>query len=328
MTILNIIERAKITFPQASHSELLKDIDTVQKRFSEKTLMLEKEGELASPSTSLEWSLPSDFLELSDRDSIELYDSNGNPLYLKNLQIWYTIDTGVITFYSTSGSTITSIPSSVDTVYMRYKYRSGTIDEVTDSLTIDEDFHEGIESGAMERLYVRYPTLPILTRGKEGDSGIAIGGMMRHDMNMIQYHRSIYDRATIDARKRRNSKRGTYSDVQSYPFAGRFELIKRGKLSGATTILPVSLGYDNYLKVTCTSPTTVTIGTSWGWTTTPTGVISSGTLTLTSASSEFTETMMVQSPYSMRHSRSSATTWVFTLPSSYTNCVIYLTEPS
>jgi hypothetical protein len=322
MTILNIVERIKLTFPQASIPEILKDIDFVQKKFSEKTYILEKEGELASPSTTTEWSLPSDYLELSDSQAMELYDSNGNPQYLRDLQIWYSIDTGTIKFYSTSDSVTITDMSSVDSIYMRYKYKAPAIDEYSDSLTIDEEFHDGIESGVMERLFARYPTIPVF----DGQGKLV---SMRNDMSMIGYHKNEYNSATVRARQRMNSKKNTYSDLQSYPFAGKFELIRRGKLSVATTIVPVSLGYLDYLKVTCTYPSTVTIGANWGWTTTPTGAIVGNTLTLTSASSEFTESMIVEKAnYSMRHSRSSATTWVFTLPSSYTNLSFCLTEPS
>jgi hypothetical protein len=323
MTIQNLIEGAQRSFPKARHAELIKDIDVVQKRFSRETLLLEKEGSLASPSTTLSWDLPSDFIELADKDSIQLYNSDGDPLYLGQLEIEAVIDNGHITFYSTTTTTIDNMPSSVDSAYIRYRYVAPDVDEYTDTLTIDESFHEGIEAGVMERLYARYPTIPLLN-----EPGAA-GQIFRHDTNMISYWKGVYTENRINAKKYRNSKRNTFTEFSNYPFAGRFELIKRGYVSSTTTIFPTTLGYSKYVKVTVTSPSTVTIGNNWGWTTTPTGSVTGSTLTLASADSEFTETMVVKNAnYSRRHARTDATAWTFDLPSSFTTYSFELVELS
>ena len=279
MTAKTIVESVRQIFPTIGSTQILKEIDLVQKEFADETEILTASAELTSPSTNTVWALNSSIKSIYN---IEAYDSNSLPVELDDVNLTYNIEFGQITFIDTTGVVITGLPTGINSIYVSYYKIPASITAETDSLEIPEQFHEGILARVFERFYSRFPIDMVV----QGQIVKAV------DWNAVKYWNGVYTEIRIKAKKYKNINRDSMDASYTVDWAGYPNIIKRTKYLGAGIMLPLSSAYTKYLRVTATSPNTVTVNTSFGFTSTITASIVGGVINIGSTA-EFTPTMFV-----------------------------------
>jgi len=310
MTVLNIIEQVEQLFPELGRTQILLDIDSSQKEFADNTKILTKQGQLSGISTNISWALPSDCVEVYD---IELYGSDDMELYLDEEDLTYHIDRDVITFLDEDDDSLTRLPSAISYAYLDYVYRPASITLETDSLSIPEDFHEGILAKVLSKYYARFPQ-QIITSG---------GVIKAVDLKMVSYWESVYDKQRIEAKRWVNVNKNNIGseakkDILGYPISVRR---KRNLTSGAIPVNAYNLFYSKYYRFTATSPSTLTENEISGFSGAITLSIVGGTITV-SSSAEFTSSMFIVPNQSVNYSYISASAIEIYPPSGWGTLVV------
>ena len=127
----------------------------------------------------------------------------------------------MVFFDTSSGKKITEIPDNISYIWTRYSHLPTTLALVGTALTIDTQFTEAVEAGALETFYARTP-MPV---------GVDRSGnpIIRIDFNAVKYWASKFKEIELDAKKWINSLDSTKGEVINYQYAGYFELPKEAK---------------------------------------------------------------------------------------------------
>jgi len=158
MTTIEIIESIQQVFTKLLESQVLLEMETAQNRFARKTRMLQKIGNLTNLTTNVSWSLSSDFVHLYE---VELYNSSSQSLNKTDENIDWLIDNNRLIFYATdadgAGNTtkITTIPTSISSILVRYSHLPTALTTRSVALDIDVQFAPAVMYGALSTLYAR-----------------------------------------------------------------------------------------------------------------------------------------------------------------------------
>ena len=317
MTTQTIVEAVLQHFPNLGITDILIEIDRVQKLLASETESLTTTGQLSSPSTNTVWDLPSNCKIVT---GIEMYDSDDMELYLTDddVLLTYEIINETIAFYSLEEESLTGLPSAIDSIYIDYIKIPTTIDAEDDTLELAEQLHQGILSGVLQNLYARIPSLP------------TPDGLIR-DFRSVTYWRGEYDRYRIIGKRLANDNKDKIERSYVYDVLGNPVPIRRQKrsdLTGSISVSPLLYIYSKYLKFTAVSPSTITIVTQFGWTTeiaTPT--ITDNVITVLS-DSEFTATMFAHPSIGINYERVDADSWTFDVYDNWGTLVVEIYELS
>lgn len=179
MTIMQMYELCQIEVPQAGQTLILEFINEKIKEFAHRTEIYKKSDTITIVANTVEYTLATESTDIDGNKiiRIEFKDSDGE-FVVSTYQLKYDINETKIRFYDYLGCPITGIPSEVATIQYEYIAVPPT-KIITDTLTeINSQFHEGIRSGVMSKLYRLYPTIQkVLSDGSTA---------MMKDISMIQ----------------------------------------------------------------------------------------------------------------------------------------------
>ena len=306
MAVQSIVEETLIRFPELKATDILLEIDRIQKEIANRTKSLTDVGELSTPSSNVSWSLPSTCKEVT---GVELYDSNDFSLELDDVNLQYAVEFGNINFYSSQETTITSLGDSVDSAYITFIKIPATIDSESDTLELDESIHFGVIAGVLKTFYSRIPTL-------------MIDGARSIDWRAVSYWDKEIEKAVVEGRKLANTAKDSSPKQYTYNVLGEPKTIKRQKrsdLSGAVAVTPLMAIYSKYVRFTATEGGSITINLQFGWDAaiaTPTET--SYTITVVSTA-EFTTAMFDNSTLAVNSGYSDTSTWTFEMYSGYSS---------
>lgn len=300
MTVQNMVEEVRQVFPDLKESQVLKKIDFSQKKYAAEIGILKKSGQLTDIDSNITWTLPTDCKEVID---ITFYDSDDMPLYMDDLGLCYEIVFGKLTFLNGDQTALSNLPSTISYAYIDYVYNPDDIDDVTDSLEVDEELHEYVLADVWRGLYASFP-VDTLTR--EGIRTV-------RDWNAVRYWQGEYKEGVKKGRMRVAVGKDAVDGDVKLDVLGNPIRLARQRISTTTTIDVSGLRaiFSKYIRFTAVSPSTITIAEQFGWTTaiaTPT--ILSNVITVAS-SAEFSATMTAITNIGIRHERTSTSAWEF-----------------
>lgn len=247
MTIQRAIEEIKQVFPNVLESQVIYDLDRMQKDFVDETDYLESYVVLSDIHTYCAWTLPTGYRRFKE---ILLYDANNNPLELADYQITYEIEFGKIFFKSTTTTPITKLPAAIIYVYLGYYYTSDTLSATTDSFSINDSHIEGVTSKVYENYYSKFVVDILMPNGNI---------IKTRDFNAVNYYRGKVREYVIKAKKWVLGKNDTTDgSAINYGMAGEFVFSKRINSLAGTTLLPLSSEYSKYAIFTITDTPTIT----------------------------------------------------------------------
>lgn len=261
---------------------IYKDLDSAQKEFCNDTKILHGRGQLTSITTNFGWTLPSDCIEVYD---LKAYDSNNELVYLGTELLAWEIEFGKIYIYSLTSTVITSIPTSISSIYIHYRKSPSTISSASSSFDVNEKYHKGIVAKVLSEYYRKYPTEMAL---RDGTLIKSVNIPLSREWDMIYQKHRI--EAKKDANKKQNASMG---EAIYYPHAGGIELPQRPYDSSVSTTTVVGLVglssiYSKYVVFTAVEgETTGIILGQLGYTGTLSVAISGNTITLTSTAADF-----------------------------------------
>lgn len=280
MNVKNVTEIQKLTWPEVPEKLLIVYLDNAQKDFVRETRILTTSSELSDIATNFAWLLPSDFLEYLD---IRAYDSDGNPVEIKDYNIKFEIAFGKLYAKSTSSVPITTITDSINKIYLDYVKSPGSITSIASSFTVDEDLQFGVLARANQLLFASIPRDVVVNN--------QIAKII--DLRTASYWEKEYKEKRIEAKKKANLKQNVKGEVQFYDQAGEWTLPKRSNdtslsTTSSTALSGVALIYDKFALLTATEG--VAAGTNegqFGFSGTITVGVSGNTITITSTAADF-----------------------------------------
>lgn len=158
MTLQNMVESLKASFPEASESMIIKEIDVAQRKFVSRTRLLKDVGELSNITSYISFTLPTNFKSLM---GIYYYDSNDDPIYEQDLTITAEVHTvgsnKKLTFRSTNFTPIDSLPTNIDSIQIEYYKFPTAITARSSTLTIPEQYWEALEMMVMIKFMKMFP---------------------------------------------------------------------------------------------------------------------------------------------------------------------------
>lgn len=283
MTLANIVEKLQMMFPRATESMLVKEIDTAQKKFVNRTRLLRDVGELSSITSYISFALPSNFSSLI---GIYYYDSDDNPIYEEELTIAAEVhrvsDSKKLTFRSTTLTPITALPTTIDSIQIDYYKAPDAIVTRNSTLSIPEYYWEALEMMAMVSLMKMFPT-KVEVNGRVYD---------RIDYSSIRTLQQDIREYEKDAHRERNiGDDDRPYDVRIYSHAGQQYEAKRSKVTGSVIqIEGGDVSYTKYYRVTVVDDDTYEVQQTSGFGTINVAVTAATpVITITSPSNEFTD---------------------------------------
>jgi hypothetical protein len=295
-----MVEEIRQVFPDLKEAQVLKKIDFSHKKYATEIGILKKSGQLTDISSNITWTLPTDCKEVID---ITFYDSSDMPLYMDDLGLCYEIVFGKLTFLNEDQTALSNLPSDITYVYIDYVYNPATIDDVTDSLEVDEELHEYVLADVWRGIYASFP-IDTLTR--EGVRKV-------RDWGAVRYWKDEYRDGVKKGKMRAAvNKDATDGDVKLDTLGNPIRLARQ-RISTSTLVEVSGLRaiYSKYIRFTAVSPSTITITEQFGWTTTiATPTVASNIITVVS-SAEFSATMTAITNIGIRHERTSTSAWEF-----------------
>lgn len=277
MLVKNAFEQIYELFPSVLESAIIKDIDLAQKELANDTNILTALGSLASPTANFAWTLPSDFLTLTD---LAFYDSTGNPYYLGEDSIEHEIEFGKLYFKSMDSEEIIVLPSGISSAYLHYVKRPASITSLSDSFTIDEELHDGIVCKVLQKYFAKYPV-----------DTVAQGQVIKaRDWNAVRYYQGESNKFIRKGKILKSKKEDSRKEPIFYPHAGKIELPRRNYDSSVAIVIPgIVSSYSKYSFITCIEgQTSGTVSGTTGFGTI-TATISGNTITLVSTSADFVQ---------------------------------------
>ena len=226
MTTLQIYESIKQIFPSLLEPQIIAEMNNAQDKFARRTHILRAVGDLKTINTKVSWDLVSGCIKVYE---VELYDSDLKRVSKIDENIDWFIDDGKIIFYDTSeDEQITTIPTTISSIWVRYSHLPTALATVAIALTIDSQFTEAVLAGALETLYGRTP-VPI---------GIADGQpIVAVNFQAVKYWANKYRELVLDAKRWINSLDSTEGRVISYDHAGLYSLPKEAKDTNITGVV-------------------------------------------------------------------------------------------
>jgi len=224
MTTIEMIDSVRQLFPSIGETQIVLEIDRAQKKFCRKTKVLKKVGSLATLTSKAYWDCPSDFVELYE---VELYDSAYAPLNKVDEDLDWYIDgqttaskyIGQLRFYSTNGTEISTIPTSISYILTRYAVTPTTLATRATALeVVEDDQTEGIFALVLESFYARTPQPLGVDRGGNPVMGI--------NFNAVKYWAAKAKEIEIDTKRWVNQKDSTPREATNYQHAGMYSLPK------------------------------------------------------------------------------------------------------
>lgn len=286
-TILKTVEEIKQVFPIRGEAQIIFDLDKAQKDFINETQYLNKSSSLSGLTSDFAWALPSDFVEFK---SLLVYNSSGEPLRLIDYYLDYEISGGYIVFKSTNSTVITSIPVGIATIYLSYYYRPATLTAITSSFSVEDEHIDGLKARVLESYYA---TIPVDTFNYRTGEIVKL-----RDLNSAGYWKGKAKEYEIKAKKYIIGKNNIgFKGAINYGMAGSFLLPLSSEITGGGTISSQLLSalYSKYLLFTSVAGVVTVSSSSFGWSSTPTVAYLANVFTITSANSEFTDTMLADS---------------------------------
>ena len=150
MTVQSAMEEIHELFPNQTDTAIYRDLDSAQKEFADNTKILHGRGQLTSITSNFGWALPADCIEVYD---LRAYDSSNEPVYLGDELLGWEIEFGRIYIYSLTSTVITSVPTTISTVYIHYRKSPSTISSISSSFDINEKYHKGIVAKVLSEYF-------------------------------------------------------------------------------------------------------------------------------------------------------------------------------
>lgn len=249
MTLQNLVESVEQAFPQLGRTQIIKEFDLAQKSLCTEIGLIEESGSLSDVDSYISWNLPTGFVELNELD---FYDTNGDPLYIENLDLDFEIYDGQIHFFSTTTTPLDSIPSTVAYIVLRYKRLPSDLESITSTVEIDEVEYPAMEALVFKRLFSKIP----VPRAIDNEGKI----VSMIDRSSVNYWDKEYYRLKVEAKKRNNSLDSTKRSATYYNHAGLNYFVRRTKEVSIDTIdIPsYSTLYSKYVRFTAVAPGTFT----------------------------------------------------------------------
>ncbi len=249
MNLQNLVEGVEQVFGESRRTQIIKEFDIAQKALCSEAGLIEESGSLSDVTSYISWSLPSSFVELN---KVDFYNSDGDPLYKADLDIDFEVYDGKIHFFSRTTTPISTMPSSIAYIVLRYNRMPSDLSDINSTVDIDEVEYPAMEAHVFERMYSKFP-VPIGS-DREGNVIKAI------DHRSLRYWGDKYYKLKIEAKKRKNSLDNTERDAVFYESAGQAYFLRRSKESSisAITIPSYTTLYSKYVRFTATSPSTLT----------------------------------------------------------------------
>ena len=314
MTTQNIVENILSAIPTVKETQIIFDLDDAQKLFATETGILEERGSLSAIATSVGWTLPSGFRELTD---VTIYDSDGYPKYLGDYNYAYEIEFGKFYIYSLTSTPLEGLSSGINSAYIHYKKIPTTLASRSTALEIEDEFTKALEHYLLADYFGKYPTLE--------------GGV--RDLSSASWHQKRYEELKIKAKRYANSKDKLESTAQNYQHAGAYALPRRTNDTtlGTATVQTLALAqvYTKYIRFTLVgsggdgakTPSTAMIGY-----TDVVGTVSSDTFTTTSTADFEKDTMILCNNSAVSWVYGSSSLITFTLPSGWDTVEIEIYE--
>ena len=242
MTLQNMIESLKASFPEATESMIVKEIDVAQRKFVSRTRLLRDVGELSNITTYISFTLPTDFKSLI---GIYYYDENDDPIYEEDLTIAaevHRVGTNKkLTFRSTNFTPIDNLPTNISSIQIDYYKFPTAITARSSTLSIPEQYWEALEMMVMIKFMKMFP------REIESNNRIfkAIDfGSIRE----LQREVAAYERDAIEERNVGDDDRAY--EVNTCTMIGRGHKPLRSKVTGTTIAIEGGdVSYTKYYRV-------------------------------------------------------------------------------
>ena len=249
MTLQKMVEDVNAIFPKMGFTQILAEFDLAQKTLCSEAGLIESSGALSDVSSYTSWALPTGFVTLKQ---IDFYDTDGNPLYIEDLNIDYEINDGTLYFLSTTTTPLESMPSSITDIILRYEKMPSDITTINSTVDIDEVEYPALQALVLERLYSKTPVPTYVD--KEGNPVSVV------NLKLAKYWGEKYYKLKVEAKKRNNLIDNTHRDAVYYPSAGKYFFFKRTKETAISSIdIPsYSTLYSKYVRFSATSPSTIT----------------------------------------------------------------------
>lgn len=193
MKLQNIREIVKLSFPGEADTLIDKMINNAYLEFAHKTQILTNKEDIYAIGTVAYDLTGADFaFDVDEIKRIECRESSGE-LTAEPLQ--FVIEDGYLTFYNYDGEVITTIPSPITKIDVKYSYIPAVLTEA-DSPVIPTEYHEALAYRVMQNLSVK-----------------------NKELQPAMYYKSEWNDAITDARKRaNNSQNKTTSNIKPYYF--------------------------------------------------------------------------------------------------------------
>jgi hypothetical protein len=233
MNAQNLIESIRQVFPNVSRTQIRLDLDTAQKLLADETESLVKTSSLASPSTNVAWSLPSDFAGFLE---LNFYDTNGEPEYLATLNYKWEIGFNKFFIYSTESTPITGISPTY--AYLTYRSLPATISTEATTLEMTEHYRDALESYVLAKYFGKFP-IPNIIQGNIVEA---------LNFQAANWHKTNYEQMRIKIKRLFNSRVKTDNEPINYPDAGKYQLPKRVKDTTTGSTVSIAALTDLYTK--------------------------------------------------------------------------------
>jgi len=230
---LQLIESIQQVFPNVSRNQIRLDLDSAQKLFADETGTILVKGSLSTPATNVAWDLPTGFVELKE---FLMYDADGNPVYLEDLNYKYEIDLDKFYVYTKTSIPLTGLDCTY--AYIIYTALPDTLSTESISMDITEHYRDAVESYVLAK-YFRKFKIPMVSNGQVVEA---------FDPRMSQLHSQEYEKLRIKAKRSFNSRIKTDNNPLYYSDPGLYYLPKRINDSTTGTTVSISGIAELYTK--------------------------------------------------------------------------------
>lgn len=193
MNIQNLYEEIRDEFPEVGESYFFKLFNDAQLKFVTDSGVLVKTSKLASLSSKVTFTVPTDFIRLK---RVDFLNSSNEIIYDP---LMYYVGEGYIRFDSPT-STITSIPGEIANIVLCYVYTPTTLTSISpesvETISVPTQFIEGVVAWVRRKLYQRYKIEVVDRQGTVRKT---------NDWNAIQYYTNFYNDEVRKAIKYINS---------------------------------------------------------------------------------------------------------------------------
>ena len=306
MNTLQHIESIQQVFPKVSRNQIRLDLDVAQKLIVANTGSVVTIGSLTAPTANVAWSLPTGFVEFID---FLMYDTDYNPVYLKELNYKFEIENDKFFVYSITSTPITGL----DCVYAQIVYKAlpTALSAEATAMEVEEYYRDAVESYVLSKYFSKFP-IPFVS-----------GGNVVEALNFqaAAFHKQNYNDLRIQLKREINSRQATDNEPLNYDSPGKYYLPRRpGEAVSASTVTVGGLSelYTKfaYYKITSGTEDGVSATLSLGYSTISCSV-TSDTITVSSTAEFDAETIILPNNWDATWVRNSSSEIVITAPSGW-----------